>query len=79
LLPVVILFQHKLTPRRFASYLLIFPLWFVVMYCKGILQETRIYGELSGYTAVAVILLLEQYVASLGRSTYDAQKIEAEV
>ena len=78
LLPVVILFQHKLMPRRFASYLLIFPLWFVVMYCKGILQETRIYGELSGYTAVAVILLLEQYVSTLERSRYDAQKVEAE-
>jgi hypothetical protein len=78
LLPIVIIFQHKLTPRRFASYLLIFPLWFVVMYCKGIIQETRIYGELSGYTAVAVILLLEQYVATLKPSSYEVQKSEAE-
>lgn len=48
------------------------------MYCKGIIQETRIYGELSGYTAVAVILLLEQYVATLKPSSYEVQKSEAE-
>jgi hypothetical protein len=77
LLPVVMIFQHKLTPRRYASYLLVFPLWFVVMFFKAILQETRVYGELSGYTAVAVILLLEQYVATLRRTPYDAQKVEA--
>jgi hypothetical protein len=63
LLPVVLVLRKQIVPQRFANYLLVFPIWFAVMLTKGILIETRIYGELSGYTAVAAVLLLERYMA----------------
>lgn len=63
LLPVVWIYRRRLTPIRFANYLYILPLWFAVMFYTGVILETRIYGELSAYVAVAVVLLLEDHVA----------------
>ena len=63
LLPVVWIYRRRLTPVRFANYLYILPLWFVVMFYTGVILETRIYGELSAYVAVSVVLLLEEHVA----------------
>ncbi|MBS1799972.1 MAG: hypothetical protein JSS95_09125 [Acidobacteria bacterium] len=60
-LPVVLVCRKKIAPARFANYLLVMPVWFAIMFVKGILVETRIYGELSGFTAVAAVLLLERY------------------
>ena len=61
-LPLVLLFQRRLTPARFRSYLYILPVWLVVMFCSGVLVETRIYGELCSYSAIALVLILENYV-----------------
>jgi hypothetical protein len=66
-LPVVLLCRKQLAPARFANYLLVLPVWFAVMFVKGILIETRIYGELSGYTAVAAVLLVERYMTRAER------------
>lgn len=63
LLPVVILMRRQLRPIRFANYLYVLPLWFAIMFYTGVILETRIYGELSSYTAIAVVLLLERHVA----------------
>ena len=63
LLPVVVLMRRRLRPIRFSNYLYVLPLWFAVMFYTGVLLETRIYGELSGYTAIAVVLLLERHVS----------------
>ena len=65
LLPIVLILQGRIRPRRFASYLYIFPVWFGVMLYTGVILETRIYGELCSYVAVATVLLLE---ASTGPS-----------
>ena len=63
LLPVVILMRRQLRPVRFANYLYVLPLWFAIMFYTGVILETRIYGELSAYTAIAVVLLLERHIA----------------
>lgn len=63
LLPVVILMRRQLRPIRFGNYLYVLPLWFAIMFYTGVILETRIYGELSSYTAIAVVLLLERHVA----------------
>jgi|GEM_PF-4254646 len=62
ILPLVVLMRRRLKPQRFANYLLILPVWLVIMFFKGILIETRIYGELSSFTAVAAVILIEEYV-----------------
>ncbi len=62
LLPVVWIYRRRLTPVRFANYLYILPLWFAVMFYTGVILETRIYGELSAYVAVSIVLLLEAHV-----------------
>ena len=63
LLPVVWIYRRRLTPVRFANYLYILPLWFAIMFYTGVILETRIYGELSAYIAVSVVLLLEEHVS----------------
>ena len=63
LLPVVWIYRRNLRPVRFANYLYILPLWFAIMFYTGVILETRIYGELSAYVAVAIVLLLEDHVS----------------
>ncbi len=63
LLPLVILFRRKLAPARFANYLYILPFWFAIMFYTGVIVETRIYGELCSYVAIATILILEKQLA----------------
>ncbi len=60
-LPVVVLLRSRLRPLRFANTLYILPFWFAVMFYTGVILETRIYGELCAFTAVAAVLLLEEY------------------
>ena len=67
LLPVVLLFRHRLAPVRFANYLYILPFWFAVMFYSGVILETRIYGELCPYVSVAAVLLLESQVLQPAR------------
>ena len=67
LLPVVVLLRRNLRPIRFANYLYVLPLWIAIMFYTGVILETRIYGELSAFTAIAVVLLLERHVADLHR------------
>ncbi|MDE3105582.1 MAG: hypothetical protein KGK08_10445 [Acidobacteriota bacterium] len=64
LVPVVLLLRRQLRPARFANYLLILPVWFLVMFLTGVLLETRIYGELSAYAAISTVLLLESHLAT---------------
>jgi hypothetical protein len=65
LLPVVWLFRDRLRPLRFANYLYILPFWIAIMFVSGVILETRIYGELSSFVAIAVVLLLEHHVRCL--------------
>ncbi len=60
-IPVVLLCARLIRPVRFQNYLLILPVWFAVMCCSGVLVETRIYGELCSFSAVALVLILEEY------------------
>ena len=59
-MPCVVVSSRLLYPRRFASYLLILIPWFGIMFCSGILVETRIYGELCSYSAIAAVLIMER-------------------
>ena len=61
-LPIVLLFRRRSMSLRFRNYLWILPLWFAVMFCSGVIVETRIYGELCSYSAVAVVLMLESFL-----------------
>lgn len=62
-IPLVVLFWSSLRPRRFANYFFILIPWFAIMFCAGVLVETRIYGELCSLSAVALVLLLENRIA----------------
>lgn len=62
ILPVVVILRARLRPLRFANYLYILPVWVAVMFYTGVILETRVYGELCSFTAVAAVLLLEDYV-----------------
>ncbi len=59
-LPFVVIFGARIHPIRFGNYLCIVPFWFASMFYAGVILETRVYGELCPYVAVAVVLLLEQ-------------------
>ena len=63
-LPIVVILRSRLRPLRFANYLYILPFWLAVMMYTGVILETRIYGELCGFTAIAAVLLLEARVRS---------------
>ena len=60
-LPLVVLLRRRLPPQ-FANFLWVLPVWGAVMLYTGLILETRIWGELCSYTAVAVVLLLESIV-----------------
>lgn len=62
ILPVIVVLRSRLRPVRFANYLYILPLWIAVMFYTGVILETRIYGELCSFAAVASVLLLEDSV-----------------
>jgi hypothetical protein len=68
LLPLILIFHRKLEPRRFRNYLWIMPLWFGIMFCTGVLVETRIYGELCSYCAVAAVVMTEALISSVYRA-----------
>ena len=61
-LPLVVLLRKELAPVRFRNYLWILPVWFAVMFCSGVILETRIYGELCPLAAVALVLIMESVV-----------------
>lgn len=65
LLPFVCLFRRRLLPQRFANYLYILVPWVAIMFRSGVLNETRVYGELCTYTAIAAVLIAEQYLDTL--------------
>jgi hypothetical protein len=63
LLPFVLLLWPRIRPRRIGNYALLAVPWFAVMFCYGVITETRIYGELTPFAVVATVLLLEEYLA----------------
>lgn len=63
-LPMVLVLRRWLMPVRFRRYLWVLPLWLAVMFCSGVLVETRIYGELCSFSAVALVLILERWIVA---------------
>ncbi len=61
-IPLVLLFHRWIRPVRFANYLFILPVWFVVMFYTGVILETRIYGELCSFSAIALVLIMEHHL-----------------
>ena len=74
-LPVIILERRNIRPLRFANYLYILPFWLAVMFCTGVVLETRIYGELCSFAAVASVLLLEDSVARRNSSSLHEEQL----
>lgn len=75
MLPIVILFRKKLYPIRFANYLYIFPVWVAVMFYTGMIVETRVYGELCSFTAIALVLIVERYVMEVSLAQVSEQNV----
>jgi hypothetical protein len=71
LLPIVWLYRANIVSVRFANYLYIMPFWFAVMFYTGVVIETRIYGELCSFVAVALVLIGERYVAQIAQQRSD--------
>jgi len=67
-IPVVVMYASRLKPLRFQNYLFILPLWIGIMFCSGVLLETRIYGELCSFSAVALVLIVEESLVRSARS-----------
>jgi hypothetical protein len=63
MVPVIVLLSRQIRAPRFRRYLWILPFWFVAMLAKGVLDETRIYGEFCPFAAVALVLIVEEHVA----------------
>lgn len=63
LLPIVVVFRKDLRDPRLRSWLWVLPAWFGFMFVYGILIETRIFGELIPYVAVAGALMAENALA----------------
>ncbi len=68
MLPVVLLFRAYIKPLRFRNYLWIVPCWFAVMFYAGVIVETRIYGELCPYVAVALTLIVENRLKDFAKN-----------
>ena len=62
LLPFLLLFWRRIQPQRFANYLYILVPWVAIMFYSGVLNETRVFGELCPYAAIAAVLIAEQYL-----------------
>ena len=69
LLPVVLLYWPRIRPLRFGNYILILAMWIPIMVYSGVLLETRIYGELCSWTAIAVTVLAEDKFAEVSAAT----------
>jgi hypothetical protein len=65
MLPIVWLLRGNIAPVRFANYLYIMPFWFAIMFYTGVVIETRIYGELCSFVAVALVLISERLIAKI--------------
>ncbi len=61
-IPLVLVFYRWIKPVRFANYLFILPVWFAIMFYTGVILETRIYGELCSFSAIALVLIMEQHL-----------------
>ncbi len=68
LLPIALLYWSRIRPARFGNYILILAVWLPIMCYTGVLLETRIYGELCSWTAIALTLLAEERAAVAGLS-----------
>ncbi len=62
LLPIVLIFRGYLRDPRLRAWLWVLPPWFGFMFVYGILIETRIFGELIPYIAVAGSLMAEEAI-----------------
>ncbi len=69
ILPLVVIFHRRIRPKRFRNYLWVLPLWFAIMFYTGVIVETRVYGELCPYVAVAAVLIMEHRLASTEADT----------
>ncbi len=65
MLPIIVILRRDIRPLRFRNYLWILPFWFAIMFYRGVILETRIYGELCPYVAVARLIIMELHVETL--------------
>jgi hypothetical protein len=73
LLGVPFLFWRKMPNQRLRRYSLIIPVWIAIIFCVGLLGESRVFGELIGFLAVYCTVLFESvYVTRKGHCPEDA-------
>lgn len=73
-LPLVVIFSSRIRNVRYQNYLLVLLVWFPIMFCSGVLLETRIYGELCSFAAVALVLIAEESVTQVRQSAVEEQR-----
>ena len=59
LLGVPFLFWRKMPSVRLRLYSLVIPVWIAIIFCVGLLGESRVFGELIGFLAVYCTVLFE--------------------
>ena len=64
LLPLVLAHRRRIEDPVLASWLVLLPLWGVLMLFYGLLLETRIFGELIPYMAACAVLVGESLLLS---------------
>jgi hypothetical protein len=73
LLGIPFLFWRKMPNQRLRRYSLIIPVWIAIIFCVGLLGESRVFGELIGFLAMYCTVLFESvYVTRKGHCSEDA-------
>ena len=67
-LPLALIFCNRIKPMRYQNYLFVLLIWLPIMFCSGVLLETRIYGELCSFAAVALVLIAEESIPKHAQS-----------
>lgn len=78
LFPLVILLWRRISPPRFGNYVWIALPWMLIMFYTGVILETRIYGELCSYTAVALVLIAESRFPVFQKQQHHTEAHEAQ-
>lgn len=73
--PLIVLYRSYVTDSTLRLWLWALPAWFGVMFIYGILNETRIYGELIPYlTCMAMLIAEEAIVRHLRRQGWGSKE-----
>ena len=68
LLPLVIFYRKLIRDTVLRSWLWALPVWFIFMFCYGVIVETRLFGELIPFVACVSALIAEEKLLLASRA-----------